>query len=133
MEENTIRLIVQAPEAFSAEIEQFIAENQSDDLTIEQKIIPPSETGQKDLGFEPITGTAIILWGLKFVGGVASTVATKFIADKLYDWLKKKSEGGEGKVEAKVELPDGDVVELSPDKSLDLPELENKIKQNENL
>lgn len=133
MEEKTVRLIIQAPEAFSAEIEQFIAENQSEDLLIEQKIIEPKETGQKDLGFEPITGTAIIFWGLKFVGGVASAVATKFLADKLYDWLKSKSKGAEGHIEAKVKLADGDVVELSPEKTLNLPELENKIKQTENL
>ena len=122
---NSTSISIMMPADWGGEIEQFAAEHRNEVML--EKAVQGKE-GVRSLGFEPITTVLAGAWLLKFVGGVASAVATKLIADRL---AKKITSDKSGKpVEIQIAFPNGNVVTIRADNANDVAQLRKMIEEN---
>jgi len=126
MEKKQVQLAVRIPEALIKDIDQFAAEYLAE-CTIERRIPSPDEQqGEEELGFDPITGSAICWVALKFVGEAAVSIALGLLASAIYDGLKARAQEGQ-RYEITVRFRTGESITLRSDKPLNRKELEEVI------
>lgn len=126
MEKIQVQLAMRIPEALIEDIDQFAAQHQAE-CTIESKVVSPGKSqGEEELGFDPITGSAIMWVALKFLGGAAVSVALNLLASKIYEGLKTRAQRGQV-FEVIVRFPTGESITLRSDKPMNLKELEELI------
>jgi hypothetical protein len=94
-----------------------------------ERSIPSFPESEGNLGFDPITGTAVVWVALKFIGKAAVTGAVSLIGKLLYDRLRTAAQKGQ-RCEITIRYPTGESITISTDRPLDLKALEESIRQN---
>jgi hypothetical protein len=124
-----IRLAIRIPKDLLDSIDQYIQNNRKEG-SIETRI-PETQPGKVDteLGFDPITGSAIVWVAFKFAGETALTVAVGLLTNAIYDWLKKRNETGM-EYQMPIRFPNGKEIVIHSNQPLDSQELEALIRQN---
>jgi hypothetical protein len=113
------------PAEWAGEIEQFEKENPGQ-VKLEKAV--QGKEGVRSLGFEPITTVVVGAWLLKFVGGLASSLATKLIVDKLAK--KLASDKSAKPVEIQIAFPNGNVVTIRAENAKDADQLRRMVEEN---
>jgi hypothetical protein len=127
MENETIQIAIQVPEAFVDAINQYVTEHQEESV-IELKVIPPDTSKGEELAFDPITLSPWIWMGLKFIGKTALSAALKMVGSAIYERWKKLGQGDQ-KSDIIVRFPNGESMTIDPEQPLDVKELEEKLKR----
>jgi hypothetical protein len=82
-----------------------------------------------DLGFDPVTGGALLWISLKVVGAFAAKTAAGIVIKELWDrWKAKSKKASVG--ELKIRFPNGEVYTLNRDELIDLQQLQEEIEKN---
>ena len=122
---SSTSISIMLPAEWTGEIEQFVAEN-SGQVQLEKAA--QGKEGVRSLGFEPITTVAVGAWLLKFLGGLASSLATKLIVDKLAK--KLAADKSPKPAEIQIAFPNGNVVTIRAENAKDAESLRRMVEEN---
>jgi hypothetical protein len=115
---------IQLPSDLAGEVEQFVAQHPAD---VSAEKAPPGSEAAGDLGFEPITTVAVTAWLLKFAAGAASSLASKFLVDRI---LKRLNSSNDKLTEVQIAFPSGYVLTVKSGAGLTAGQLRQLIKDN---
>lgn len=124
MEKQQVQYAVRIPEALIGDVDKFMAKKE--ECAIERRLIKQDETGE-ELGFDPLTGSAICWLALKFIGTAAITIALGVLTSAIYDRLKKRLVD-KGCFEIEVRFPTGETMIIRTDKPLDMNKIEKLLR-----
>jgi hypothetical protein len=107
MNEPEVRLAIRVPSSLIQEIDNAPVDPKHD-FKVERSV-PAIPEPEESLGFDPITGTAIVWVALKFIGKAAVSGAVSLITKIVYDRMKASAQKGQ-RYEITIRFPTGESV-----------------------
>jgi hypothetical protein len=120
MSDEVVQLAILVPENIADEA--VIPANEGGNVV---QVTRPSAAKQSegDLGFDPVTGSALLWVGLKVAGAFAAKTAAGIVIKELWDrWKAKSTKSSAG--ELKIRFPNGEIYTHNLDESMDLQQLQ---------
>jgi hypothetical protein len=127
MSQNVIRLAVALPEEATKDIDLFSSKQKEG--SVKWRIQPPDTEHHKPLGFEPVSGLALLWIALQITGEAALKITIDLLIDHIVSHWKERVKSGRP-TELVLRAPNGATLQLPSQGPIDAKALEAWIKEN---